>query len=250
MNEPVLDIVGLAVDLGGREVLSEVDLRLRPGELVGLIGPNGAGKTTLLRTALGLIPPRRGTVAVHGRTAKQAQGSVGYVPQRHEFAWDFPISVAKAVATGRTHLTGLLGRRTEQDRTAVDAAITRVGMDDLRTRPVGELSGGQRQRVLVARALALQPRLLLLDEPFTGIDAPTQELLSGLLTELRDEGVAVLMTTHDLAAATTLCSRLCLLNRTVVADGEPAALADTDIWLRTFGLDRAEQLLRSLGVSR
>ena len=249
MNEPVLDIRGLAVDLGGREVLSEVDLQLRSGELVGLIGPNGAGKTTLLRTALGLIPSRRGTVAVHGRTARRAQGTVGYVPQRHEFAWDFPISVAKAVATGRTHLTGLLGRRSEQDRTAVDAAITRVGMDELRTRPVGELSGGQRQRVLVARALALRPRLLLLDEPFTGIDAPTQELLSSLLTELRDEGVAVLMTTHDLAAATTLCSRLCLLNRTVVADGEPAALADTDIWLRTFGLDRAEQLLRSLGVS-
>ena len=249
MNEPVLDIRGLAVDLGGREVLFEVDLQLRPGELVGLIGPNGAGKTTLLRTALGLIPPRRGTVTVNGRTARQAQGTLGYVPQRHEFAWDFPISVAKAVATGRTHLTGLLGRRTQQDRAAVDAAITRVGMDDLRTRPVGELSGGQRQRVLVARALALQPRLLLLDEPFTGIDAPTQELLSSLLTELRDEGVAVLMTTHDLAAATTLCSRLCLLNRTVVADGEPATLADTDIWLRTFGLDRAEQLLRSLGVS-
>lgn len=249
MNEPVLDIRGLAVDLGGREVLSEVDLQLRPGELVGLIGPNGAGKTTLLRTALGLIPPRRGTVTVHGRTARQAQGTLGYVPQRHEFAWDFPISVAKAVATGRTHLTGPLGRRTQQDRAAVDTAITRVGMDDLRTRPVGELSGGQRQRVLVARALALQPRLLLLDEPFTGIDAPTQELLSSLLTELRDEGVAVLMTTHDLAAATTLCSRLCLLNRTVVADGEPATLADTDIWLRTFGLDRAEQLLRSLGVS-
>lgn len=249
MNEPVLDIRGLAVDLGGREVLSEVDLQLRPGELVGLIGPNGAGKTTLLRTALGLIPLQRGTVSVHGRTARQARGTVGYVPQRHEFAWDFPISVAKAVATGRTHLTGLFRRRTDSDHTAVDAAITRVGMDDLRTRPVGELSGGQRQRVLVARALALRPRLLLLDEPFTGIDAPTQELLSGLLTELRDEGVAVLMTTHDLAAATTLCSRLCLLNRTVVADGEPAALADTDIWLRTFGLDRAEQLLRSLGVS-
>jgi manganese/iron transport system ATP-binding protein len=103
--------------------------------------------------------------------------------------------------------------------------------------------------VLVARALALRPEVLLLDEPFTGIDAPTQELLSTLLTELRDEGVAVLMTTHDLAAATALCGRLCLLNRTVVADDEPAALADTDIWLRTFGLDRAEQLLKALGVA-
>jgi manganese/iron transport system ATP-binding protein len=250
MTDTVLGISGVTVLLGGREVLSDVDLRLRRGELVGLIGPNGAGKTTLLRTALGLIPVHRGSIVVDGRTPRQAQGSLGYVPQRHEFAWDFPITVEGAVATGRTHLTGLLRRRTTREREAVADALNRVDMADLRTRPVGELSGGQRQRVLVARALALRPRVLLLDEPFTGIDAPTQELLSTLLTELRDEGVAVLMTTHDLAAATTLCSRLCLLNRVVIADDEPAALADTDIWLRTFGLDRSEQLLKTLGVTR
>ncbi|MBP2337270.1 manganese/iron transport system ATP-binding protein [Saccharothrix coeruleofusca] len=249
MNAPVLDVRGVTVHLGGREVLSDVDFRLRRGELVGLIGPNGAGKTTLLRTALGLVPIHRGAVVVGDRTPRQAQGSLGYVPQRHEFAWDFPITVEGAVATGRTHLTGLLRRRTARDREAVADALDRVGMADLRTRPVGELSGGQRQRVLVARALALRPRVLLLDEPFTGIDVPTQELLSGLLAGLRDEGVAVLMTTHDLAAASALCDRLCLLNRTVVADGAPSALSDTDIWLRTFGLDRAEQLLKALGVT-
>ncbi|TQM78492.1 manganese/iron transport system ATP-binding protein [Saccharothrix saharensis] len=249
MTDPVLDITGATVHLGGREVLSGVDFRLRRGELVGLIGPNGAGKTTLLRTALGLVPVHRGTVVVGGRAPRRAQGSLGYVPQRHEFAWDFPISVEGAVATGRTHLAGLLRRRAARDRDAVAEAVDRVGLAGLRTRPVGELSGGQRQRVLVARALALRPRVLLLDEPFTGIDAPTQELLSTLLADLRDEGVAVLMTTHDLAAATSLCTRLCLLNRVVVADGEPAALADTDIWLRTFGLDRAGQLLKALGVT-
>ncbi|AXX32201.1 anchored repeat-type ABC transporter ATP-binding subunit [Actinosynnema pretiosum subsp. pretiosum] len=250
MGDPVIRVVGASVRLGGREVLSDVDFELRGGELVGLIGPNGAGKTTLLRTVLGLLPLESGSVEVHGRSARRAQGSVGYVPQRHEFAWDFPITVAGAVATGRTHLRGLLRRRSADDLAAVEQALERVGMSDLAGRPVGELSGGQRQRVLVARALALRPGTLLLDEPFTGIDVPTQELLSGLLAQLRDEGVAVLMTTHDLAAATALCSRLCLLNRTVVADGEPKALADTDIWLRTFGLDRAEQLLRSLGVGR
>ncbi|CAL9573850.1 Manganese transport system ATP-binding protein MntB [Actinosynnema sp. ALI-1.44] len=249
MSDAVLEITGTTVHLGGREVLSGVDFRLRPGELVGLIGPNGAGKTTLLRTALGLVPVHEGTVVVNGRSPRRAQGSVGYVPQRHEFAWDFPITVEGAVATGRTHLTGPLRRRTARDRDAVAQALDRVGMTHLRTRPVGELSGGQRQRVLVARALALGPRVLLLDEPFTGIDAPTQELLSTLLSGLRDEGVAVLTTTHDLAAATALCDRLCLLNRTVVADGPPSALADTDIWLRTFGLDRAEQLLKALGVT-
>ncbi|MFD7659113.1 anchored repeat-type ABC transporter ATP-binding subunit [Actinosynnema sp. NPDC059797] len=249
MTDPVLDIRGATVRLGGREVLSDVDFRLGPGELVGLIGPNGAGKTTLLRTALGLVPLHRGAVALGDRTPRQARGSLGYVPQRHEFAWDFPITVEGAVATGRTHLTGPLRRRTARDREAVADALDRVGMTGLRTRPVGELSGGQRQRVLVARALALRPGVLLLDEPFTGIDVPTQELLSGLLAGLRDEGVAVLMTTHDLAAATALCDRLCLLNRTVVADGAPAALADTDIWLRTFGLDRAEKLLKALGVT-
>ncbi|MFI6349132.1 anchored repeat-type ABC transporter ATP-binding subunit [Streptomyces sp. NPDC050560] len=246
---PALDIRSLAVDLGGRPALTGVDLTVRTGELVGLIGPNGAGKTTLLRTVLGLLTPRSGSVAFDGAPAAGRRGGIGYVPQRHEFAWDFPLSVEKAVLTGRTHRVGWLRRPGRADREAVAEALERVAMSELRGRPIGELSGGQRQRVLVARALALRPRLLLLDEPFTGLDVPTQELLTALFTQLRMEDKALLMTTHDLPAAAGMATRLCLLNRTVVADAPPDALRDPAVWLRAFGVTGSEQLLVALGVT-
>jgi len=235
MTGAVVTVAGLAVDLGGREVLHDVDLAVRAGETVGLIGPNGAGKTTLLRAVLGLVPAAHGTVTVAG-------GEIGYVPQRHEFAWDFPTSVRGAVLSGRVHHRRWLRGASTEDRAAVAAALERVDMTALADRPVGELSGGQRQRVLVARALVVAPRLLLLDEPFTGLDVPTQDLLGELLTRLRAEGHAVVVTTHDLAAAAELCTRLCLLNRTVIADGPPADLEDPEIWLRAFGVTRVRGL--------
>ncbi|MDQ7810925.1 anchored repeat-type ABC transporter ATP-binding subunit [Amycolatopsis sp. A133] len=237
-----LEITGLSVRLGGRDALSEVDLSVAGGELVGLIGPNGAGKTTLLRAVLGLLPAAAGAIRL--------DGTVGYVPQRHEFAWDFPISVEKAVLTGRAPAIGFLRRPGRDDREAVRDALRRVDLTGLARRPIGELSGGQRQRVLVARALAVRPRLLLLDEPFTGLDVPTQELLTGLFRALKDEGDAVLMTTHDLPAAAALCDRLCLLNRSIVADGPPERLRDPEVWLRAFGVTRSDQLIHSLGITR
>ncbi|MDA0136279.1 anchored repeat-type ABC transporter ATP-binding subunit [Solirubrobacter sp. CPCC 204708] len=174
-------------------------------------------------------------------------GLAGYVPQRHEFAWDFPISVEDVVMTGRAGRLGLFRRPGTADWEAVDEALERVRMTDLRARPVGQLSGGQRQRVLVARALALRPTALLLDEPFSGLDVPTQELLSALFTDLAREDRAVLMTTHDLAGAMYGCDRIALLNRTVVAVGTPAELADEDeLWMRTFGISTNSPLLRVL----
>lgn len=248
MADSVVSAAGVSVVLGGRAVLEEIDLRVGSKELVGLIGPNGAGKTTLLRAILGLIPIHSGRIVLGGVTPDRARGTVGYVPQRHEFMWDFPISVEKAVMTGRVHRIGWLRRAGRADREAVAVALGRVRMTELTDRPIGELSGGQRQRVLVARALALEPALMLLDEPFTGLDVPTQELLTTLLGELRAEGKAVLMTTHDLPAAAAMCTRLCLLNRTVVADGPPDELRDPAVWLRAFGVARSDQLLQSLGV--
>ena len=243
----VIAVEALAVRLGGRVVLRDVDLQVENGELVGMIGPNGAGKTTLLRTILGLLTPVTGTVTVAGRKAAPGRIAIGYVPQRHDFAWDFPISVEDAVMTGRAARLGLLRRSGVADWEAVDDALERVRMTGLRTRPVGELSGGQRQRVLVARALALQPAALLLDEPFTGLDMPTQELLSELFLSLAHEGRAVLMTTHDLAAAFSSCDRLTLLNETIVATGTAHELAgDASAWMRTFGLGEGSPFLRIL----
>ncbi|WP_343243257.1 anchored repeat-type ABC transporter ATP-binding subunit [Streptomyces sp. SID12501] len=236
---PLLRVTGATVVLGGRTALEGADLSVDAGELVGLIGPNGAGKTTLLRAVLGLVPLAGGEVAVEGRSGRPAGRSIGYVPQRHEFAWDFPIDVAGAVLTGRTRQLGWLRRPGAVDRATVDETLELTGLTQLRRRPIGELSGGQRQRVLVARALAAGPRILLLDEPFTGVDVPTQELLNELFGRLAAEGRALLMTTHDLAAAARTCHRVALINRTVVAEGGPELLADPDQMLRAFGLDHA-----------
>ncbi|WP_370518239.1 anchored repeat-type ABC transporter ATP-binding subunit [Micromonospora sp. AMSO31t] len=232
------------MDLGGRPVLRDVRLHLDRGELVGLLGPNGAGKTTLLRAVLALIRIRGGRVLVEGKPARPGRSGIGYVPQRHEFNWDFPISVEHVVMSGRTGRMGMLRRPGVDDWRAVGDALDRVQLTGLRRRPVGELSGGQRQRVLVARALALGPSILLLDEPFTGLDMPTQELLGELFTSLAREGRAVLMTTHDLVAAVDSCTRLVLLNRRIIADGRPSDLQDAELWTETFGVSATSPLLK------
>ena len=233
-----LQMTGVAADLGGRPVLRDVDLRLDAGEFTALLGPNGAGKTTLMRAALGLVPLRAGTVTT---------GSAGYVPQRHEFTWDFPASVQDAVLSGLVRRIGLLRRPKVAHWQSVWAALDQVRLGDLRKRPVGELSGGQRQRVLVARALVLEPSVLLLDEPFTGLDMPAQETLTDLFTEIaRDR--AVLMATHDLTAAAYTCDRLILLNRTVIAAGPPADLKDPELWMRTFDVGPGSHLLKALDL--
>ena len=242
-------VAGLSVDLGGRRVLSDVGLRVSPGELVGLLGPNGAGKTTLLRSILGLVRTHAGTVRIDGERPARARSLVGYVPQRQEFAWDFPISVEDTVLTGRTARIGWMRRARTHDYRAAAEALDRVGMSELRRRPVGELSGGQRQRVLVARALALDPTALLLDEPFTGLDMPSQELLTDLFTGLAREGHAILMTTHDIAAALHGCDRLCLINRRVIASGTPGELTDPDLWIRAFDISPHNPLLRVVATA-
>jgi manganese/iron transport system ATP-binding protein len=231
-----LRIQALHVDLANRHVLRGVDLHVPPGRVTGLIGPNGAGKTTLLRATLGVIPARAGTVTLDGAPLQPGRAPVGYVPQRHEFAWDFPVTIRGAVLSGLTRRQSLLRRACAAGRRAADDALAWVRLADLADRPVGQLSGGQRQRVLLARALVLRPSLLLLDEPFVGIDAPTQELLLDLLRALRDRGTAILVTTHDLAAATALSDRMCLLNGRVLAEGPPEVLRDPALWLETFGV--------------
>ncbi|WP_122982391.1 anchored repeat-type ABC transporter ATP-binding subunit [Actinoplanes teichomyceticus] len=240
-------MTGVSADLGGRPVLRDIDLRVDRGQFVALLGPNGAGKTTLMRAALGLIRPAAGEISVAGRPVRRAGSAAGYVPQRHEFTWDFPASVQDAVLSGLVRRIGLFRRPAATHWRAVWDALDQVRLADLRTRPVGELSGGQRQRVLVARALVLAPPVLLLDEPFTGLDMPAQETLTELFAGIARER-AVLMASHDLAAAAYTCDRLVLLNRTVVADGPASALRDPAIWMRAFGVGPGSHLLKALAL--
>lgn len=232
-----LTVRDLTVSLGGRQVLSGVNFSVHKGELAGLLGANGAGKTTTLRAILGLVPSQSGVVMVNGKPVQRGKNSlIGYVPQRHEFAWDFPVSVVEAVVNARVRLVGWGRMPGRKDYDAALAALAKVQLVDLRHRPVGQLSGGQRQRVLLARALAVQPEMLLLDEPFTGLDLPACESLTELFTNLTSHGETLLMTTHDLAGAQRTCDRILLLKKSIVADGHPRDLTDVSLWADTFGV--------------
>lgn len=249
-----LTISGLCTSVGGREVLTGVNLDVPAGSFVGLVGPNGAGKTTFLRSILGLIP-HKGRVEVGaanepnptkrwGKWGKGRRPRAGYVPQSQGFAWDFPINVEDAVLTGR--VIRPWQRVAAADYRAVGHALEQVQLRELKARPVAELSGGQKQRVLVARALVSEAPLLLLDEPFTGVDVPTQELLTDLFIRLSSEGMTVIMATHDLVAATHTCTHLAMLKGTIRAFAPPAQLTGATLWHEVFGLSAGSPLLGAL----
>lgn len=186
---------------------------------------------------------------MEGAPTRTRSIGVGYVPQRHEFAWDFPIAVEDVVMTGRDPMLGAWRRPGVADWQAVDRALDLVRMSDLRRRTVGELSGGQRQRVLIARALALESPVLFLDEPFTGLDLPTQEILTELFEDLAADSRALVMTTHDIAGALDACTRVVLINGRIIADAPPEALRHREPWMQAFGVGERNPLLRVVEVA-
>lgn len=244
-----LDVHNLSVAYGANVVLEDVSMSVNHGELVGLIGPNGAGKTTFIRSVLGLIPTLKGSISVGGKTGKAAAQSIGYVPQRHDFSWDFPISVEQVVMHGFNGQLGLLGRVRRDHWSAVYRSLNRVGMSDFATRTIGKLSGGQRQRVLIARALVADPDVLILDEPFTGLDQPTIDMLLVLFRTLVDEGASIVMSTHDIIGAIDVCDRLVMINKQICADGTPQSLMEPKLWMDTYQVSDTSPLLRSIGLA-
>ncbi|MEO7912016.1 MAG: metal ABC transporter ATP-binding protein [Roseiflexaceae bacterium] len=239
---PALEVRGLRVSYGAQPVLEDVAFALPAGRLVGIIGPNGAGKTTLLKAILGLVPIAAGTIAAGGGILTQGRaaitrrgGHVAYVPQRDAINWRFPASVADVVLMGRYGRLGWLKRPGATDRTIAQRCLEQVGLDSFAARPIVALSGGQQQRVFLARALAQEPDVLLLDEPISGVDAPTQEAILAILSSLAAHGKTLLITTHDLRCNMEYFDALLALNRRVIALGPVAQVLTPDVLTRTYG---------------
>ncbi|MDQ2625281.1 MAG: metal ABC transporter ATP-binding protein [Actinomycetota bacterium] len=236
-GSPAVEIRGLEVRYGEILALHDAHLAVAPGRVCGLVGMNGAGKTSLLRSVLGLTRPVSGVVLVDGAppAAARRAGTVAYVPQSEDVDWDFPLCVLDVVSTGRYAHQGPLRRARPADREAVASALARVGLAGLSDRQIGALSGGQRKRAFVARAIAQDARLLLLDEPFAGVDTATQEDLTTLLRELAASGATVLVSTHDLESVPALCDEVALVAGTVVDHGPPGRLLEAASLARAFG---------------
>ena len=215
---PAIEVEGLTAAYGGRVALRDATLRIRPGSMTAVVGPNGAGKSTLLRAIMGMVECT-GSVRVLGGPVGACRTQVAYVPQRAGVDWDFPITVRQVAEMGahaRLGWLGLSGGRARAD--AMDALRT-VGLGALAARPIGELSGGQQQRAFMARALAQQARVILLDEPFASIDATTEHELLGVLGGLRERGAAVVVVHHDLSTVRARFEDAVLVHGTVIAHG-------------------------------
>ncbi len=215
-----LSIRGLTVVYQGTPALWDVDYDVPGRTLSAVIGPNGAGKTTLLRSVLGLVPRLAGTVRVHGRDARRSRGDIAYVPQHNSVDWDFPASALDVVAMGLYRRIGWCRPVRRRHREAARAHLDRMGMADFAGRQIGQLSGGQRQRVFLARALAQDARLYLMDEPFAGIDAATERVIVEVMNELREAGAAVVCVHHDLQTVGEYFGHALVLNVRPVAVGD------------------------------
>lgn len=245
LSPPGLEVVDATVRYGSVLALDDVSLRVDFGRVCGLIGVNGSGKSTLFKTIMGLVSADAGSVTIAGESVARARAraNVSYVPQHEDVDWSFPVSVRDVVMMGRYAHQGFTRRPRAADRAAVADAIERVGLSDLAGRQIGRLSGGQKRRVFVARGIAQGAQVLLLDEPFAGVDTTSQALITDLLRELATDGAAVLVSTHDLATLPDLADDAALLLRRLVAQGHPEDVLRPDVLSQAFGLSLQEGAL-------
>ena len=232
---PSVRLTDVSVGYEDLPVLENVDLMLLPGSLTAVVGPNGGGKSTLLKLIAGLLRPWSGQAEVFGAAPGAHARSVAYVPQAEVVDWSFPVCAGDVVMMGRYPRLGPVRRPGARDHAVVAAALAQVDMTGFAQRQIGALSGGQRRRVFLARALASEPELYLLDEPVTGVDAATQEDLMAVLDTEARAGKTVIATTHDLASAAEHFRSIVAVNRTIVAQGDASLVLDTDVLLKTYG---------------
>ncbi len=236
-HQPRIEITNVTVAYHGKVALHSASLQLPAGTICGLVGMNGAGKSTLFKAMMGFVKPSSGQILIDGLPMHRVQKSsrVAYVPQAEEVDWQFPVSVRDVVLMGRYGYMNWLRVPRPEDHRAVQASLERVEMWDLRDRQIGELSGGQKKRTFFARALAQQSGVLLLDEPFAGVDIKTEKLMIDLLMTLRESGHTILISTHDLESITTFCDRVVLINRSILAYGDTREVFTAENLSRTFG---------------
>jgi manganese/zinc/iron transport system ATP- binding protein len=218
-DAPPLEVRGLTAAYREKPVLWDVSFRVPEGQLVGIVGPNGAGKTTLLKVVMGLMRPAAGKVRVFGQSFERARREVGYVPQRGSVDWDFPTDALDVVQMGLYGQLGWFRRPGKKERGIAEECLEKVGMSQFAHRQISQLSGGQQQRVFLARALAQDARLYLMDEPFAGVDYTTERAIVSLLREIKAQGRTVVAVHHDLQTVTEYFDRVVILNRHLVAEG-------------------------------
>ena len=226
---------GLTVSYGAKPAVFSVDMAAPAGSMTAIIGPNGAGKSTLLKAALGLQPALAGSATLNGEPIGEMRDRVAYVPQRASVDWDFPTRVRDVVAMGLYPRLGLLGRMTGVHKATVAHALARVGMEDFADRQIGQLSGGQQQRVFLARALAQDADLYILDEPFAGVDAATEKAIIDVLQALKADGKTVVAVHHDLTTVEAYFDRVVLLNIRKVAEGPVGEVFTPELLQATYG---------------
>ncbi len=239
MSEPLspwaLEVEDLTVAYDDQPVLWDVDLQVPTGVKMAIVGPNGAGKSTLVKAAMGLIPAVAGEVRIFGRPRAQAQGDIAYVPQRATLSWDFPTDVLDVVTMGTYGRLGWVRRAGANERRRAEAALDQVGMTAFSRRPIAELSGGQQQRVLLARALVQDAPIIILDEPFQGVDAPTERAIIEVLNRLAGAGKTIIVVHHDLQTVPEYFDSVLLLNVRALAAGPVAEVFTEDNLRLTFG---------------
>lgn len=245
LSEAVL-VDGLTVAYEKIVALEDVSFKIFRGSITAVVGPNGSGKSTLFKALVGLVKPRRGVIKILGLDVSDARGKIAYVPQREEVYWDYPLTVWDVVAMGRIRDVGYL-RSVKKDDERVLAALEKTGLSGLMRRKISELSGGQQQRVFIARAIAQEAEIYLLDEPLTGIDAESEDRLFDILSELRRMGKTVIMTTHDLSSTFEFFDNILLLRNRVIAFGSPEKVLTAENLAAAYGSERVAMHLTDVG---
>ncbi len=230
-----LEVIKINVGYSEKVVLHDVSFQIPHGARVAVVGPNGAGKSTLFKALVGLLPLKSGRILIHGLDLGLHKDCVAYVPQREEVDWKFPVTVSDVVMMGRYGKLGWLKRPSREDKSIVRESLSQLGVIELEKKSIGELSGGQQQRVFLARAIAQEPHILLMDEPFTGVDVTTLEATLNLLDALRDREVTTIISTHDLNLAANRFDLILLLNKRIISFGPPDEVMQQENLARAFG---------------